>query len=144
MRHSNNAAGDTAARVWAALADLVLRQENRRAEVEEALGLSFLRTRALRRLLPGPLTMRDLTDRLNTDKPYTTLIVDELERRGLVERTVHPTDRRSKLVTLTPAGTAAAEQAEAILSRPPTALLALDQDELADLERLVAKLRGAG
>jgi DNA-binding MarR family transcriptional regulator len=138
---SEDGGGGAAARVWADLSDLVLRQENRRAEVEEALGLSFLRTRALRRLRPGPLTMRELTAQLNTDKPYTTLIVDELERRGLVERTVHPHDRRSKLVSLTPAGTTAAEQAERILSRPPRTLLALDAAELSELEHLIGKLR---
>ncbi|PYC88391.1 adhesin [Streptomyces tateyamensis] len=138
---NENGSGGAAARVWAALSDLVLRQENRRAEVEQALGLSFLRAKALRRLLPGPLTMRELTERLSTDKPYTTLIVDELERRGLVERSVHPQDRRSKLVALTAAGTTAAEQAEQILSRPPRTLLALDEGELAELTRLVGKLR---
>jgi DNA-binding MarR family transcriptional regulator len=33
-----------------------------------------------------------------------TLIVDQLEKRGLVERRPHPTDRRSSLAVLTPAG----------------------------------------
>ncbi|PYC61396.1 adhesin, partial [Micromonospora arborensis] len=61
---NENGSGGAAARVWAALSDLVLRQENRRAEVEQALGLSFLRAQALRRLLPGPLPMRELTERL--------------------------------------------------------------------------------
>ncbi|KJK57251.1 hypothetical protein UK12_17660 [Saccharothrix sp. ST-888] len=120
---------------------LVLKQENRRSEVEEALGMSFFRVKALRRLLTGPLTMRELTASLSTDKPYTTLVVDELERRGFVERNVHPDDRRSKIVTLTAAGTAAAEQAEHILSRPPHTLLALGPEDLAALDRVMAKLR---
>ncbi|MGW2254987.1 MarR family winged helix-turn-helix transcriptional regulator [Kitasatospora sp. NPDC001660] len=130
-----------AARVWAAMSFLVLKQENRRAEVEEALGLSFFRVKALRRLLAGPLTMRELTDRLSTDKPYTTLVVDELERRGYVERSVHPVDRRSKIVSLTAAGTAAAERAESILTRPPRTLLALAPEELTVLEHIMTKLQ---
>ncbi|WP_082119710.1 MarR family winged helix-turn-helix transcriptional regulator [Saccharothrix sp. ST-888] len=135
------AAPEAAARVWAAMSFLVLKQENRRSEVEEALGMSFFRVKALRRLLTGPLTMRELTASLSTDKPYTTLVVDELERRGFVERNVHPDDRRSKIVTLTAAGTAAAEQAEHILSRPPHTLLALGPEDLAALDRVMAKLR---
>jgi len=35
-------------------------------------------------------------------------IVDRLERRGLIERTIHPTDRRSFVLRLTPAGETAA------------------------------------
>jgi DNA-binding MarR family transcriptional regulator len=127
-------------RVWAAMCSLVLEQEDRRKEVAETLGMSHFRAKALRRLLPGPLTMRELTARLATEKPYTTLVVDDLERRGHVERTVHPDDRRSKIVSLTPAGVAAAEQAERILARPPRGLLALEPDELAALDRILAKL----
>jgi DNA-binding MarR family transcriptional regulator len=129
------------ARIWAAMCSLVLEQEDRRKEVAETLGMSFFRAKALRRLLPGPLTMRELTARLATEKPYTTLVVDDLERRGYVERTVHPDDRRSKIVSLTPAGAAVAEQAERILARPPRSLLAVAPEELATLDRIMAELR---
>ncbi|GAA4602844.1 hypothetical protein GCM10023195_09070 [Actinoallomurus liliacearum] len=132
---------DAVARVWAAMCSLVLKQEDRRKEVAETLGMSFFRAKALRRLLPGPLTMRELTSRLATEKPYTTLVVDDLERRGFVERSVHPDDRRCKIVTLTPAGVAAAEQAERILARPPRSLLALAPEDLAALDRIMAALR---
>ncbi|QMU73499.1 MarR family transcriptional regulator [Streptacidiphilus sp. P02-A3a] len=119
---------------------LVLEQEDRRSEVSEALGMSFSRSRALRRLAAGPKRMSELTATLSTDKPYTTLIVDDLERRGLVRRSVDPDDRRCKIVTLTEAGADAAARAAAILGRPPKSLLALDEDELTTLERLLAKL----
>ncbi|MFI7697284.1 MarR family winged helix-turn-helix transcriptional regulator [Nonomuraea sp. NPDC049655] len=131
---------DAVARVWAAMYDLVLRQEDRRKEVAETLGMSFFRVKALRRLLAGPMSMRELTAELSTDKPYTTLMVDDLERRGHVTRSVSPDDRRSKIVTLTPAGTAAAEEAERILARPPRSLLALDPGDLAALDRIMALL----
>ncbi|MCX4751645.1 MarR family transcriptional regulator [Kitasatospora sp. NBC_01287] len=131
---------DPVTRIWDVMRFLVLEQGDRRREVAETLGVSFFRAKALRRLLAGPQTMRDLTATLSTDKPYTTLVVDDLERRGYVARTVHPEDRRSKIVSLTPAGTAAAEQAERILNRPPGSLLALEPAELAELDRLMAKL----
>lgn len=132
-------APDAVARVWAVMCSMVLTQD-RRTEVAETLGMTFFRAKALRHLLPGPLTMRELTSRLSTEKPYTTLIVDDLEKRGYVARSAHPDDRRSKIVALTPAGVAAAEQAERILARPPPALLALTPDELAALDRIMAKL----
>ncbi|MEV0405479.1 MarR family transcriptional regulator [Actinoallomurus sp. NPDC050550] len=134
---------EAAVRVWAAMGDLVLRQEDRRKEITDTLGMSFFRVKALRRLLPGPLTMRELTARLQTEKPYTTLVVDDLEKRGYVERSVHPEDRRSKIVSLTPAGAAVARQAHDILARPPRSLLALEPDELAALDRIMAKLRSS-
>jgi DNA-binding MarR family transcriptional regulator len=57
-----------------------------------------------------------------------------------VERTPHPTDPRSKIVTATPAGAAAAAEAERILGTPPTALRELDEDDLAVLQRVMTKL----
>ena len=129
-----------ASRVFEAMRNLVLESDDRRVEVTEALGMSFGRTKALRRLAAGPLRMSELAARLLTDKPYTTLIVDDLERRGLVERRVHPDDRRCKIVTITAAGQAAAARAEAILTRPPTSMLALEPEELAALDRAMAKL----
>ncbi|MFI6297803.1 MarR family winged helix-turn-helix transcriptional regulator [Nonomuraea sp. NPDC050790] len=132
---------EAVARVWTTMYDIVLRQEDRRKEVAETLGVSFFRVKALRRLLSGPMTMRELTAELSTDKPYTTLMVDDLEARGYVTRSVSPDDRRIKIVTLTPEGTAAAEAAERILARPPRSLLALDPDDLASLDRILTSLR---
>jgi DNA-binding MarR family transcriptional regulator len=119
---------------------LVLDRYDRRREVCEALGMSFIRAKALRQLAGGPLTMHELAGRLSTDPPYTTVVVDDLQRRGLVERSVHPTDRRSKIVTATAAGQAAARTAEQILSVPPPPVLSLAGEDLATLDRLLARL----
>jgi DNA-binding MarR family transcriptional regulator len=129
-----------ATHIFEVMRRLVLDQEDRRGEVVDALGMSFIRTKALRRLLAGPLPMSELTTALATDKPYTTIIVHDLEQRGLVLRTVHPEDRRVKIVTITEAGREAADRAESILARPPESLLALADEELTVLEQLVAKL----
>ena len=131
---------ETATRVFEVLRHLVLDQDARRAEVADAVGMSFIRSKALGRLVAGPLMMSELTAKLATDKPYTTLIVDDLERRGLVLRSVHPDDRRCKIVTITDAGREVAARAEAILARPPDVLLALDGPELAALDRITRKL----
>jgi DNA-binding MarR family transcriptional regulator len=130
---------DAARRAWRAMSDLVL-EHDRKAAVSEALGLSFARVRALRRLVEEPLTLRALAERLSADPPYVTLIVDDLEERGLVQRTPHPEDRRAKLVQLTKAGRAAAARADAILDEPPAALRDVPAADLAALLRVLEGL----
>jgi DNA-binding MarR family transcriptional regulator len=130
---------DGARYAWRVMSRLVL-DDDRKLAVSQALGLSFARVRALRRLAPEPLTMRALAEKLKADPPYVTLIVDDLEERGLVERRPHPDDRRAKLVSLTRAGRAAVTKAEKILDAPPAALAALPADDLAALVRILDRL----
>jgi len=118
------------------MSDLVLDNERRR-EVSDALGLSFGRIRALRRIAASPMTMGEVAAALGIDAPYATLVVDELERQGLVERRPHPTDRRVKLVATTARGTAAARQANEILGRLPAGLATLAGPELEELARIL-------
>ncbi|MGK5548376.1 MarR family winged helix-turn-helix transcriptional regulator [Streptomyces sp. URMC 127] len=140
--HDTHAA--TAERAWGQLREIVLGGNERRKEVVDALGMSFFRIKALRRIARGPLTLRELAEMLLTDRPYTTLVVDDLEARGLVERTANPADRRSKIVSATAAGREAAARAERILGTPPPALLSLPPEDLAELERITAKLAAYG
>ncbi len=128
--------GDAASRVWSIMSDLVLDNERRR-EVSDALGLSFGRVRALRRIAASPMTMGEVAAALGIDAPYATLVVDELERQGLVERRPHPTDRRIKLVATTARGTAAARRANEILGRLPAGLATLAGPELEELARIL-------
>jgi DNA-binding MarR family transcriptional regulator len=130
---------DLVRRAWRAMSDIVL-DHDRKVEVSEALGLSFARVRALRRLAAEPLTLRALAELLAADPPYVTLIVDDLEERGLVQRTPHPEDRRSKLVQITEAGRTAAARATAILDEPPAALLDVPAEDLAALLRVLERL----
>jgi DNA-binding MarR family transcriptional regulator len=130
----------TATRVWHGLRTLVLDRYDRRKEVCDALDMSFVRAKALRRLVAAPMTMRQLAAELSTDAPYTTLVVDDLVRRGLVVRDVHPEDRRQKIVTVTAAGGEAAKLAESILGEPPPPLMDLDPADLATLDRIIAAL----
>lgn len=133
---------DLATSVWRAMRTLVLDQHDRRHAVSQAIGMSYLRAKALRLLVPGPMPMRDLCTALTTDPPYTTVVVDDLEERGLVTREVNPADRRSKLVRVTDAGREVARTADAIQSAPPEALSALSDTDLASLERILRKLVG--
>jgi DNA-binding MarR family transcriptional regulator len=130
---------DLARRAWRAMSEIAL-DHDRKVAVSEALGLSWVRVLALRRLAAQPHTLRALAERLAADPPYVTLIVDDLEERGLVQRMPHPEDRRAKLVELTPAGRAAAARADAILDEPPAALRDVPAEDLAALLRVLERL----
>lgn len=86
------------------------------------------------------MTMRALAAALGTDPGYTTVVVDDLERRGLVTRMVSAGDRRSKIVTITPAGQEQAQLAERILGDPPRPVRDLPADDLASLDRILTAL----
>ncbi len=131
-------------RVWSLMYRYVEAQ-NRRAELADTLGfrLGGGRGKVLFGLREHPMTLRELAEANNVDAPYTTLIVDKLERHGLVERRPHPDDRRRKLVTLTDAGRAAVETADAVLARPPASVAALSGDELDHLAGLLSRLLAA-
>jgi DNA-binding MarR family transcriptional regulator len=121
------------------MSDLVLDRQ-RKVAVADALGLSWTRVLALRRLAAGPLTQRELADRLSADQPYVTLMVDDLEKQGLVERNPHPSDRRAKLVELTASGRAAAKRAAAILDEPPAELQDVPDADLEAVLRVLGRL----
>ncbi|GHF42028.1 MarR family winged helix-turn-helix transcriptional regulator [Streptomyces griseosporeus] len=70
-----------------------------------ALGLTAPQATALREMT-GPLTMRELADRMSCEPSNATFVVDRLEKQGLVERRAHPTDRRARHLVLTAEGTA--------------------------------------
>jgi DNA-binding MarR family transcriptional regulator len=50
----------------------------------------------------GPLTQRQLGDRLSLTSGAITMLVDRLEQGGWVRRRPHPSDRRYVLVELSP------------------------------------------
>jgi DNA-binding MarR family transcriptional regulator len=131
---------DAAREVWLLMTDLVL-DNTRRREVSDALGMSFGRTRAIRRLARAPMSMRELADALGIDPPNATAVVSELEAQGLAQRRPHPTDGRAKLVEATPKGKELARRADDILATPPPGLNALDPEELETLRRLLSRSR---
>jgi DNA-binding MarR family transcriptional regulator len=122
------------------MSGLVLDHDRRRA-VSEALGMSFGRARAIRRLAHRPMSMGELAAELGIDRPNATVLVDDLESQGLVRRRPHPTDRRAKLVETTRKGKAMARRADAILATPPAALSALGTEDLEALRRILGTVR---
>jgi DNA-binding MarR family transcriptional regulator len=129
---------DAAGEAWRLMGDLVLNNEVR-DQVSEALGMSFGRTRALRRIATRSMPMGELAALLGIDPPYMTIIVDEFESLGLVERHPHPTDRRAKLVVATRRGKEMARRAEAILDAAPLGLRELSKNDADSLLRILRR-----
>ena len=136
---SNPRTEDLARDVWSTMADLVINHDRKR-EVAEATGISFAKTRALRRIARQPLPMGELATLLTMDPPNVTTLIDDLQDAGLVQRRPHPTDRRVMLVVATAAGRRIARQADDILDRPPAGLVALPARDLEELRRILASI----
>jgi DNA-binding MarR family transcriptional regulator len=84
-----------------------------RAAVCRAAGIAESELDALEHLEEeGPLTQRELGERLLLTSGGVTVLVDRLERAGLVSRRPHPTDRRAVVV----------EPSSAVRVRTPAAL----------------------
>ena len=127
---------------WAAIFDFIVATS---AERNAALGRAGLtpndaRTLATIGLSRKGRSMRSLADEWRCDASTVTWIVDRLESRGLVERRLHPTDRRSRLVALTPAGHRLWSAMETAVHRPPKGLLELSEGDLRALRNAARNL----
>ena len=131
--------GDQAARdAWMLMSELVLDNQRRR-QVTETTGMSFGRTRAIRRVARRPMSMRELADMLGIDPPNATVLVTDLESQGYVRRRPHPTDGRAKVVEATRKGKDLARRVDAILATPPAGLSALSAKDLDALRRILER-----
>jgi DNA-binding MarR family transcriptional regulator len=128
-------------RAWQRLVALVM--DNRwdwRHKMSDAVGLPFSRVRALDRLSHGPLTLKALADVIGTDAPAASVIVTDLEERGLVVREPHAEDKRAKVVSLTPEGRRVLKAARAVNDKAPAPFDVLDAHDVTKLEAILKKL----
>ena len=127
--------------VWRAMASLVIdnRDSWKRAVVEHS-GLPFSRIRVLRRLVRGPMSVKQVAAAATMDAPAATVAVNDLEDRGLVVRTPDPANRRCKMVSLTDAGRDLVQTIDAIDDPAPEILSGLDDAELKQLRTILTKL----
>jgi DNA-binding MarR family transcriptional regulator len=91
-----------ARRTASALQHFGLARDRMRAALARRAGMSGTDLDALEHLeAGGPLTQRELGDRLAITSGAVTMLVDRLERAGWVRRTPHPSDRRYVVLELT-------------------------------------------
>lgn len=132
---------ELAAEAWRPLARFFFDTVRHRQKVMTSEGLTPNDIRALMALDPSEgRTMSELADAWTCDASNATFIVDRLEERALAERRTVATDRRVKLVVLTPRG---AEIRGRVLQRffePPPELLELSRADLEALREAAGRL----
>jgi DNA-binding MarR family transcriptional regulator len=88
-----------------------LQRDRMRAVLARRAGISTTDLDALEHLeADGPLTQRELGERLSLTSGAVTMLVDRLERAGWAHRRPHPGDRRYVLIELSPRAAADAPE----------------------------------
>ena len=130
------------AHTWLVLWKAARAVERRAFESIDGTGLCDSDFAVLEALLhKGPLPVNVLGRKVLLTTGSITVAVDRLVKRGLVERTDHPDDRRVRLVALTQAGRAVIEAAFARHAADLDALVAvLSADERTTLVALLERL----
>ena len=86
-------------------------------------------------------TQQALADHANKNKASITHLIDNLEKRKLVERLIDETDRRNKLVHLTPEGSELQESLTKVVSKTMKEITAdVDKKELKQCKRALKKM----
>src|SRR3954465_4463753 len=121
---------------------LAITRTSRRLRQEAGTGLSPSLTAALATVdRHGPLTPSELAARERVQRPTATRRVARLEELGVLQRTADPQDRRSSLLSVTPAGRALLEeQRQRKAARPAHRIEGLEPEERAALDRAAAIL----
>jgi DNA-binding MarR family transcriptional regulator len=134
--------GSEADHIWQVLVGMVWETRGEwRRKVSDVTGLPFSRIRVLWRLLDAPMTLKQLSDETGSDAPATTVAVNDLEDRGLVERNPHPENRRAKLVSITPAGRQLVELTHrTVRDDAPAGFQRLSKTDLAHLRRILERV----
>lgn len=107
------------------------------------IDLTFARYELLVRLYfhAESLPLSQLGKQLQIHQTSITSLVDRLEKQGLIKRTPHPTDRRSTLAEMTPAGRALTGKAINLLNSELFRDLGLADGEARLLIGLLMKMR---
>jgi DNA-binding MarR family transcriptional regulator len=93
----------------------------------------------------GPVGQADLGRSTSLDRSDVVALLGELERLGLIERTVNPDNRRRNIVTITPAGSKQLQALDHVVDEIQERVLApLSQNERRQLTKLLRKLADAG
>ncbi|WP_111511506.1 MarR family winged helix-turn-helix transcriptional regulator [Mycobacterium kyogaense] len=90
----------------------------------------------------GRLAVRDLKNESFLLPPSLTFILDWLEERRLVKRSGSKTDRRSVVITITPAGRRLFQRATRALSPIRFGLEGLDEETASEVAEVLSRVRG--
>jgi DNA-binding MarR family transcriptional regulator len=122
--------------------DQMLGELNRRLKADYDLSVSAATVLAIIDGAGEPITPGVIAERAIIAAASTTSVLDTLEKRGLVERRPHPTDRRKLLIDLTANGRTTIDHILPGIHRLEEEVMrALTPDERRDLLGLIAKVQ---
>jgi DNA-binding MarR family transcriptional regulator len=89
----------------------------------------------------GPASQANLGRSTSIDRSDVVTVLSELERLGLIQRTVDPTNRRRNIVSITPAGSKQLRALDNVIDEIQERVLApLSQNERRQLTKLLRRL----
>jgi DNA-binding MarR family transcriptional regulator len=137
----NRSKESLAADAWRAIFDLIVSTAPERDAYIRRVGLSPAESRALASLDPmRGRPMWALAREWGCDPSNATWLVDRLERQGLAERETGASDRRVKMVVLTPRGNRLRYRLRRVFYKPPVLLSRLSRRDLESLRQAAARL----
>ena len=93
----------------------------------------------------GPVSQQTVGEILGVDRTTMVAVVDELERKGLVQRARNPDDRRAYALAITEEGLSLMRRARRLLAGAERGLVApLSPAEVTQLKTLLARLIQTG
>jgi DNA-binding MarR family transcriptional regulator len=126
---------------WQLLVRFFFTQRSSLPSLAAELELSPAQCHVLHLIEPDrPVPMGQLADTLACDASNVTGLVDRLESRGLVRRRPSETDRRVKVLYLTPTGSRLRALLVDRMTTPPATLERLSPREQRELVRILSRL----
>jgi MarR family transcriptional regulator, organic hydroperoxide resistance regulator len=123
---------DPGSEAWSLLHWAMISNKHRIVAMGREFDLAPQQMIALRILGGGPRAMGELAGYLACDSSNVTGITDRLEERGLVRREAAESDRRVKLLVLTPKGERLRAKITERLAEPPPFIAGLaEEDQIA-------------
>jgi DNA-binding MarR family transcriptional regulator len=130
-----------AADAWRLMFSFFISTRAQRNQILEQFSLTPNDARALHSLdADQGQPMRALAEEWGCDASNATGMVDRLEEKGLAERRTTETDRRVKLVVLTPLGLETRTGLQQAMNDPPPELMQLSHADLEAFRNAMARL----
>jgi DNA-binding MarR family transcriptional regulator len=130
-----------ACKAWELLVKLFFSQRADLPSLASEFELSPAQCHVLHLIVPGqPIPMGKLAESLSCDASNVTGLVDRLESRGLIHRIADSTDRRVKVLELTPAGVRLRSTVVERMTNPPARLDRLSAEEQHALVKILKHL----
>ncbi|OYT16894.1 MAG: hypothetical protein B7C24_05500 [Bacteroidetes bacterium 4572_77] len=105
-----------------------------------AKGLSIKQYFLLKILKNRNLTPSDISEMLYADRPTTTVIINNLMKKGFINKEANPTDSRSKIISISKTGQQKLQEFKDLEKEKIKATSCLDKQEKQSLKELLLKV----